>query len=77
MKDISHLPEHEHYIKYKCKDVRAVYSTGIYFKDENNPENSGINFGFFGHPNPLSKRNQAQILIAINAICNTEFELEE
>ena len=79
IKDLSelHKEEHEHYIKYKCPEVKNVYCTGIYFKDENNPDCCGISIGFHGYPNPLSISMQEIILKAINAACNTYFELEE
>jgi len=77
IKDLSYLYEHEHYIKYRCPNVRDIYCTGLYFKDENNPENSGINISYHGYPEPLSKKAQAQILLAINAMCDTDFVLED
>lgn len=75
IEDLSYLPEHEHYIKYKCNRVDEVYCTGIYFKDENNPESSGMNIGYHGYPKPLSQNDQELVLTAINAACNTNFQL--
>lgn len=69
--------KHEHYIKYKCPEVMNVYCSGIYFKDESNPDHCGISISFHGYPNPISRSQQAQIINLINFACNTSFELEE
>jgi len=79
IKDLSDLykEEYEHYIKYKCPEVKNVYCTGIYFKNENDPDCCGIQISFNSYPKTISISMQERILKAINAACNTYFELEE
>lgn len=75
--DLSHLHLYDRYIKACCKEVKDVFITAIYFKDENNPGSSGTHIAFHGYPFPLSRELQATILKAINSICNTNFVLRK
>ena len=77
IEDVTYLYRNQDYIKACCKEVREVYCTAIYFKDENNLENQGVCISFFGHPNPLSSTEQKLVLKGINAMCNTNFVLRE
>jgi hypothetical protein len=75
--DLSHLHLYDCYIKACCKEVKDVFITAIYFKDENNPGSSETYIAFHGYPFPLSRELQATILKAINSICNTNFVLRK
>ena len=73
--DLSEIVDHEHYLRYKCKDIKHVFCSGIYFVNELDHESCGLQISFSSYPTKISLNNQAMILRAINAACNTNFVL--
>jgi hypothetical protein len=73
--DLSGIVNHEHYLRYKCKDIKHVFTSGIYFINELDHESCGLQISFNDYPNGISLKNQALILKTINAACNTNFVL--
>lgn len=76
LSDLAEISMHEEHIKERCKFVKHVFSTSIYFKSESSPETSGLSISYHGFPFELTKTDQARMILAINAICDTDFQIE-
>jgi hypothetical protein len=73
--DLSEIVYHEQHLRYKCKYIQHVFSSGIYFVNELDHESCGLQISFSAYPSKISLNNQAMILKAINAACGTNFVL--
>jgi hypothetical protein len=73
--DLSEIVYHEQHLRYKCKDIKHVFTSGIYFINELDHASCGLQISFSTYPSKISLNNQAMILKAINAACNTNFVL--
>lgn len=73
---LADLVKHEEYIKSSCPDIKSVLCTAIYFIDKSNPSSSGVSISFHGYPEEMNIYTQYIVLKAINAACNTDFDLE-
>jgi hypothetical protein len=73
--DLSELPKYESYIRENCDNIKDVYTCGIYFLNELDHSSCGLQISFSSCPTKISIKNQAMILKAINAACNTNFVL--
>jgi hypothetical protein len=73
--DLSELPKYESYIRENCDNIKDVFTSGIYFINELDHESCGLQISFSTYPTKMSINNQAMILKAINAACNTNFVL--
>lgn len=76
IKNLSELSKHAYFIKRQQPLVREVYSSSIYFFGGTNDCQYSISFEFGEEPKRSSKVEIA-LLSAINAACNTDFEIDD